>query len=296
MSINISQKVTYLNGVFTNHSDLKINIDDRGFLFGDGLYEVIAFTSNGYIDFEAHYDRFVRSCNELGYMMKNTIPNNINNFKKICHNLLLENQKNGLFLNGGYFYIQVTRGYLGVRNHNAPIVDNELTFMIVINDPVKIQDWWITKGLSCLILSDNRWQRRDIKSIQLLPNILAKQEAVNQEYDDAIFVDCGIITEATSANIFIVKDGILKTHAKTNKILWGITRMRVLEIAKSLNIKTQETFFTEQEIYEADEIFLTNSNSHIRPVTKINKKMISNGNVGEISKKLYFEYQKFISK
>ena len=287
----MKNKLTFFNGSFIPHNQLKVHIDDRGYIFGDGIYEVMAFEDSKYIDAKPHYDRFVRTCNTIGYEFGGILPKSYQDFIQICDSVINANKNLGIL--NGYLYIQVTRGNLGFRTHNAPNCKDELSFIIVINEAVKIQDWWLTKGLQCITCDDIRWQRRDIKSLQLLPNVMAKQKAIDQNCDDAIFIDNSIATEATSANLFIVKNGVVITHPKSNKILWGITRMRILHLCSEFKIPYLEEFSTREDLLNADEIFLSNSNSRVRPVTKIDGKIIGDGKVGKISTNLYNLYNDF---
>jgi len=285
------QKLTYFNGDFIKHEDVKVHIDDRGYIFGDGIYEVMAFYNNNYIDGDLHYSRLVRSCGYLAFDIANGVLETYEKFINLCNQLKYQNKS--LNLQSGFIYLQITRGNLGLRAHNAPKTSKELSIIATINNPVIIQDWWMEKGLSCITFPDIRWQRRDIKSLQLLANVMAKQKALDEGCDDAIFIDNGTVTEATAANAFIVKNGILKTHPATNKILWGITRLRIFEICKFYEYQVQEVSFTQDDLYNADEVFLSNSNSHIRPVTKIDGKIIGDGSVGKISKILFDCYEHF---
>ena len=285
-------KFTYLNGDFIEHLQAKVHVDDRGYIFGDGIYENMAFYNKTFVDALPHYERFVKTCNAVGFLRGGVLPSSFEGFMDLLNSIVQKNSHLGF--DHGFLYIQVTRGNLGTRQHNAPKLSKELAILATINKPVEIQDWWFTKGLSCITYQDIRWQRRDIKSLQLLPNILAKQKAIDESCDDAIFIDSSIVTEATAANLFIVKHGKLLTHPKSNKILHGITRERIIKIANSLNIKTEEIFFTEEDMLNSDEVFLTNSNSWVRPVTKINNKLINGGVVGEISKTLSNKYQEFV--
>jgi D-alanine transaminase len=287
------QKLTYFNGDFIKHEDVKVHIDDRGYIFGDGIYELMEFYENRYIDGEWHYERFIRTCGLVGFEIEGSLLplKSYKEFCDFCDVLRLKNTH--LNLQKGFVFIQVTRGHLGLRMHNAPKTSKELSIIATINNPVIIQDWWMEKGLSCITFPDIRWQRRDIKSLQLLANVMAKQKALDEGCDDAIFIDNGTVTEATAANAFIVKNGILKTHPATNKILWGITRLRIFEICKFYEYQVQEVSFTQDDLYNADEVFLSNSNSHIRPVTKIDGKIIGDGSVGKISKILFDCYEHF---
>ena len=284
-------KISYFNGEYKEHSDIKVSVNDRGFVFGDGIYEVVMFNKGKLIDIDAHYDRFVRTCTFMNFGAgHNRLPVSKGSLMQIFTELQKRNNLEDI----GYFYIQVTRGDLGARVHNAPANDDGLSVLITISEPVVIQQKWMTDGISCITTPDIRWQRRDMKTIQLLPNIRAKQMATEAGADDAIFVD-GVVTEATAANLFIVNNlGELQTHPRSNKILGGITRARVIELARQNNIVVSENVFGAEELFAAKEVFLTNSNSRIRPVTKIDGRLIAGGKIGEVSRRIFNLYEQFI--
>ncbi len=285
-------QISYFNGDYKEHGDIKVSVNDRGFVFGDGIYEVVMFNKGKFIDIDAHYDRFTRTCAFMNFGAgHNRLPVSKANLIAIFNELQTRNN----LKDTGYFYIQVTRGDLGSRAHNAPANNDGLSVLITISEPVVIQQKWMTEGISCITTPDIRWQRRDMKTIQLLPNIRARQMATDVDADDAIFVD-GVVTEATAANLFIVNSlGELQTHPKSNKILGGITRARVIELAKQNGLVVSENVFGTDELFTAREVFLTNSNSRIRPVTKIDGRSISDGKIGIISRKIFNLYEEFIA-
>jgi len=284
-------KISYFNGNYQEHASIKVSVDDRGFVFGDGIYEVIMFNNGNFIDIDAHYARFKRTCAFMNFGIgHNRLPATKEALIQICNQLQQQNN----IRDTGYFYIQVTRGELGSRAHNAPANDLGLSFLVTISEPVVIQKKWMTDGISCITTPDIRWQRRDVKTIQLLPNIRARQMAMDVGADDAIFID-GVVTEATAANLFIVNSlGELQTHPKTNKILGGITRYRVIELAKKNNIIVNESVFGVDELFNAKEVFLTNSNSRIRPVTKIDGRAVADGKIGAVCRNIFNLYEEFI--
>ena len=278
-------QIIYFNGSYINKDEAKISIGDRGYIFGDGIYEVFLVKNGKLIDFDAHIERFVRSMKIMNFQLRE-----LANLREITMELLKLNNKNDALM-----YLQISRGDCGVREHTMPLVENPTFFMMAGSERVHKKEW-TEGGIKCNLESDTRWQRRDVKTLNLLGNIMAKQKSAHLGFDDAIFVDGGIVTEATSSNVLIVDaDGTLKTHPATNKILDGITKNRTLEIAKSLGIKTKECAFTPEDMISASEIFLTSSGYKIRGVSQVDGHKIGNGVVGKTTKLLSEKMEEFIA-
>jgi D-alanine transaminase len=279
-------KISFLNGIFLPHENCLVSIEDRGFQFADGAYEVTLFENNKLIDGENHIIRLFRSLKELN----------------ISHNFSLEYliniqielfNKNNITKNHTC-YLQITRG-----NHNRiPNCPKNIqpTICAIISPRKIFTEQEFSAGIKVMTHDDIRWQRCDIKTVNLLASTLINQKAKDSNFDDAIYVRDGIITEGTYANIFIVDDkNNLITHPADNNILCGITRNKLIAIAKSLNIKVREKKFTIDELMLAKEVFLTSSSLIIRPVRQINHKIIKDfyddNSIASILKK---HYQKFI--
>lgn len=266
------------------HENCLVHIEDRGFQFADGVYEVTLFKNGRLIDGDAHIERLFRSLRE----MKIEHDFKKEDLTKIQIDLFEKNQ-----MIEGICYVQVTRGFanrvLSFPKNLTPTISATVTL------GKKLSAEEFEKGVSVMTHEDIRWKRCDIKSIALFAPSFVNQKAKDLGFDDAIFVRDEVVTEGTFANAFIVdEDNTLITKAPDNLILQGITRNRLIEIAKENGIKVIERNFTVVEMLAAKEIFLTSSSLILRPVTKIDGKIIANGKVGEIAKILSEEYKKFI--
>ncbi len=254
-------RISYLNGEFLPHEKCFVHIEDRGFQFADGAYEVTLFENGNLVDGDLHLQRLMRSLGELN------IEHNFTNeeLKKIQLELFSKNN----FSSSAYCYLQITRG---VANR-TPWCPKNLKNTIVATVSAKkiISPEEFVKGYTAMTHDDIRWHRCDIKTVNLLASTLINQKAKDAGFDDAIFVRDGIVTEATYANVFIVDDKEnLITHPANNHILCGITRNRLIKIAREKNINVIEKKFGIDEMMKACEVFLTSSTLIIRPVFQIN--------------------------
>lgn len=276
-------RISYLNGKFLPHDDCLVPIDDRGLQFGDGVYEVILFKNNKLIDSNPHIERLFRSLNEV------KISHNFD--KEFFQNLAKELfQKNNL--KKGSIYLQISRGVMN-RIQNCP-TGFEPTVVATVSPLKNFSQEEFEEGISVITSDDIRWHRVDIKSLNLLPAVLTNQKAKDLNFNDAIFVRDGFVTEGTFANVFIVdKNDTVITRNADNFILQGITRNRIIDLAKKRNLKVEERKFGVEELTNAKEVFLTSSTLILRSVTKVNDKIISN-KAGEISKLLREDYLNFI--
>lgn len=278
-------RISYLNGQFLPHENCLIHIEDRGFQFADGVYEVTLFKNGRLIDGDAHLERFFRSLREV------KIEHNFDkeSLLKMQIDLFAANK-----MSEGICYLQVTRG----ATNRIPTCPKGLT--PTINATValgkKLSDEEFEKGISAMTHEDIRWKRCDIKTVGLLASTLMNQKAKDSGFDDVIFVRDGVVTESSFANAFIVDSaGTLITKAADNLILCGITRNRLIEFAKNLGIKVEERNFGTDELMKAQEVFLTSSSLILRPVTKIDGQVVGNGKVEKIARALSDAYKKFIS-
>ncbi|MGD8702406.1 MAG: D-amino acid aminotransferase, partial [Desulfosarcina sp.] len=268
--------LAYVNGEILPIENALVPIEDRGYQFGDGVYEFIASYKGRLFMLEPHLDRLERSLRELAY---DPIP------RAQIKEAVLD-----LFNISGYqragIYIQVSRG-VAPRNHAfAPGMAPQIVMTVraVQEVPEKVR----TDGATAITVKDTRWGRCDIKTIQLLSNSLAKQKALDSGCDDAIFVsDQDVVREGTSSNLFIVSDETVITHPLTDNILPGITRMVILDICAANNLSAQETFFGPETLYEADEVFLTGTVTEVLPIVQIDDRHIGNGKVGPIARRLF---------
>jgi len=275
------QNIAYINSQFVIFRDAKIHIEDRGLQFADSVYEVIAVVNRNLLDLRFHIKRLKYSLNELDIQYKFTEKNLLKIFKKLVdHNLI----KNGII------YLQITRG-VQKREHafkkklkpTVIIYTQKKTF----NLPNKN-----FKGVSVITHEDYRWSRRDIKTTNLLPNILAENAAHKKKAYTAILIKNNKITEAAHANIWIVKNNIVLTHPSNTEILKGVTRTVLKEIIKKFKLTLKEKSFTKKQLFNADEIFLTSSGSFVTPIIKVDSKLINKGKIGNITKYLAHSYFK----
>ena len=281
-------RISFLNGEFLDHEKCLVHIEDRGFQFADGAYEVTLFENGVLVDGEAHIERMMRSLNEL------KIEHNFSEdfFLQMQHDLFKHNQ-----MQSGFCYMQITRGSAN-RQPNCP-KGLTPTISATVSEKKIISKDDFNKGFAVMTTQDIRWQRCDIKTVGLLASTLTYQKAKDLGFDDAIFVRDKIVTEATYANVFLVdKNDRLITHPANNHILCGITRNRLIEIAKANKISVIEKEFEVDDLYLAKEIFLTSSTLLIRPLYKIDDKIIAKNDDCnfEIATILRDKYQEFIDK
>lgn len=292
MSPNLKSKITnqklmrisYLNGQFLPHENCLVHIEDRGFQFADGVYEVTLFENQKLIDGDAHIERLFRSLREM------KIEHNFSaaEIKKIQLDLFAKNN-----LSEGTCYLQITRG----AAPRVPYIPKNLqpTISATVSPRKKVSEEEFARGFSFVTHEDIRWKRCDIKSVALFASSFVNQKAKDLGFDDAIFVRDGVVTEGTFANIFIVgANETLITKAPDNLILQGITRNRFIEIAKEKGIKVEERNFSVEEMLNASEVFLTSSSLILRPASKINDHKIGDGKNRKIATILNQAYAEFI--
>jgi len=277
-------RISFLNGQFIDHDKAFIHIEDRGFQFADGVYEVILFRNNKLIDAKPHLDRLFRSLSEVNINHK-FLQDEI---EKIALELFKKNN-----LDDGFVYMQITRG----ATNRVPSCPQGLepTFVMTVASAKNYTEEDFEKGLSLMSADDIRWHRVDIKTVGLLASTLTNQKAKDLGFDDALLLRNGIVSEATYSNFFIVdKDSNLVTKKADNFILKGITRDRIIDLAKKNGINVVEKDFGLDEVFKAREAFLSSSTLAIRPVVKLDGKEIGDGKAGKVSKKLSKLYKNFI--
>lgn len=277
-------RIVFINGNYVEEKDAKISIFDRGLLFSDAVYEVTAIIDNKLIDFPAHVERLNSSLNKL----KINYKFNERTLLEIHKNLL---SKNPFKYNEGLIYLQVSRGS---TERDFLITKNELSPNIFAFTQEKNLTDLNTKGLKIITKEDLRWQRRDIKTTQLIYASLSKTEADEIGADDAWFIDeNGYVNEGTSNNAYIIdKNNTIITRDLSNKLLPGITRQTILEVAKKLKLTIEERAFTIAEVQSANEAFISSAATLILPVIEINNHIIGSGNIGPITKILRETYIK----
>ncbi|MBL4647593.1 MAG: aminotransferase class IV [Gammaproteobacteria bacterium] len=262
----------YLNGNYIDRDQAKVSVLDRGFLFADGVYEVIPIYQGKLLRANEHLQRLQNSLAAIEL----SCPLNNNDWHAIFKQLLAQYPHPGDY----QIYLQITRGAAKERTHILPIPAISPTIYVQITPSKTLSAKQLQQGLSVITAPDIRWQYCFIKSISLLPNILILQHARQQGADEAILIANGHVTEATASNVFCVKNNLIKTPAKQKNILGGITRDLTIEVAKQHHIPCEETTVTEQDLNDADEIWLTSSNKDIAPVTQLNGTPINGGKIG----------------
>lgn len=273
-------RIAYVNGSYVSHREAAVSIDDRGYQFGDGIYEVVFIIDGHMADEGPHLDRLDRSLSEMSmpWPVERAVLQMI-----IARIVRLNQVKNGLV------YVQITRG-VAKRDHKwtkplkpALVVTAKNTAK---NIPKEIP------AVPVISVPDERWERRDIKTIQLLPNCLAKQKAYEAGAYEAVMIDAdGSVTEGSSSNMWIVtKQGELITRPATHKILNGITRRTVMAVATEMQLKVVERNFTIEEALSASEAFLTSASSHVTPIGSIDEALIGDGTAGAVAKRLRVTY------
>ncbi|MBC2712996.1 MAG: D-amino-acid transaminase [Desulfosarcina sp.] len=268
--------LAYVNGEIMPIEKAVVPIEDRGYQFGDGVYEFVASYEGRLFMLEEHLDRLERSMRELAFD-----PISRSEIKAAICDLL----KRSGYPRAG-IYIQISRG-VAPRNH-AITPDMAAQIIMTIRPVKEIQEDIRKNGATAITVQDTRWVRCDIKTVQLLANSLAKQKALDSGCDDAIFVsDQGIVREGTSSNLFIISGGKLITHPLTDYILPGITRTAVLNICKAADLEVEESFFGTETLYGADEVFLTGTVTEVLPVVRIDGRSIGDGKVGPITRRIY---------
>ncbi|WP_411889311.1 D-amino-acid transaminase [Yoonia sp. SDW83-1] len=272
-------RIVYVNGAYLPEAEAKISIFDRGFLMADGVYEVTSVLDGKLIDFDGHAKRLERSLGELDMPHPAVLPN------------LLEIHKELVRLNEieeGMIYLQITRGAPDDRDFVFP--DPETTTPTVVlftqNKPGLADSPAAKKGIKVISIEDQRWSRRDIKTVQLLYPSMGKMMAKAAGKDDAWMVEDGAVTEGTSNNAYIIKNNTIITRHLGNEILHGITRAAVLRFAKEAQMKVEERSFTIAEAQEADEAFITSASTFVMPVVEIDDAAIGAGTPGPVATRL----------
>ena len=279
-------RIVFLNGKYIKENEAKISIFDRGLLFADSVYEVTAVIDNKLIDFPAHIERLENSLNELE--IKNIFSYDL--LLKIHKELV---NKNKFSNKEGLIYMQVSRGTI---ERDFLIKDKDVTPNIfAFTQEKNLTDVdYKTNGLEIITRNDLRWQRKDIKTTQLLFATLIKTEAHKLGADDAWLIDGdGFVNEGTSNNAYIIdKNNKIITRNLSNKLLPGITRKTIIEVAKKLKLSIEERPFTVKEALESNEAFISSASTLIAPVTKIDKNNIGKGHIGPITEILRETYIK----
>lgn len=272
------KEFVFLNGEFLPKDEAKISVFDRGFIFGDGIYEVVPVIFGKMVDKEEFWQRFTRSLEAI----KLNFPYEKEEFEAILNELTAKN-----LLKEGGIYMQVTRG---VASREFSFVKNLKPTIMAFAFECNVLKNEFEEGVSVISVPDLRWKRRDIKSISLLAQCYAKEQAVLAGAFEAFMIENGKVNEASSASAFIIKNKTLVTKPFSNAILPGIRRQNILKFAGELGLKIEQRAFNMQEVYEADEVFISAATLLLLSVVKADDRLINGGKVGEFVPKLRAKY------
>ena len=276
--------IYYVNGSYQSRSKALISVEDRGFNFSDGVYEVMSFVGNHIINFDKHVKRLKNSLDGL------RIQKPVTNYKSL--ELILKKLINQNKLHKGFIYLQITRGSSS-RNHLFPT--SSKPNVVIFTFTSKLDKKLILNGVKVRLTEDLRWKRCDIKSISLLPNVLEKQNAFEEGMYESWQKRNNFITEGATSNAFIVnKNGLIQTHPANNFILGGVTRDTLIEIAQKKKLKVVEKAFSSQDLFSSKEAFLTSTTAKVLPVVEVNNKNISDGKPGQITRELIKMYNELV--
>ncbi len=272
-------RTVYVNGEYLPEDQAKISIFDRGFLMADGVYEVTSVLDGKLIAFDGHAERLTRSMNELDMRA----PATTEELLEIHRELVRLNE-----IKDGLIYLQVTRGSDGDRDFAFPDPETTAPSLVLFTQskPGLADNPAARDGIRVISIEDIRWGRRDIKTVQLLYPSMGKMMAKKAGVEDAWLVEDGFVTEGTSNNAYIVKDGKIVTRETSSDILHGITRKAVLELAREAQMQVEERNFTIEEAQQADEAFVTSASAFVTPVIEIDGAKIGSGTPGKLAPRL----------
>ena len=276
-------KIIYINGEYVQAHIAKLSVNDRSFLFSDAVYEVVAVYNKKLIYWKEHIDRLKRSLKELKINYK--VNSTVLKFKAkeiIEKNCIIQ----------GLIYIQISRG-VALRNHNWTKDIKPSLIISGLHKDIKFNH----KPIDLISSLDIRWSRCDIKSVSLLPNVMLKQKAKLKGAFECVMIDAeGFVTEATTSNLWIIKNNDLITRPDCNKILAGVTRKKILEVANLLNINVKLKKFYEKDIHKADAVFISNSSNIIIQAKSLNKKPLNsdkNKIIEKLKHKIFSDIDKY---
>lgn len=267
-------------GKFMHRDSLTFPFEERGLQFGDGVYEVIRIYKGKYYLLKEHINRLYKSLDATQI----TISQSKADLYYLLDELLVKNN----IMNDAHVYLQVTRGSTSRTLHYSQNIEPNI-YAYVKNTPRPLKK--LTYGVAAITYPDERWKNTYIKSLNLLPNILAKQTAFSQDAHEAILHKDGYITQCSTSNVFLVKNNVIYTHPANNSIVHGCIRSLIKKFATNLNITFNEIKFKLEDIKKADEMFLTNSVDEILPIIKVDDQLINTGQPGKITKQLQIAYQ-----
>lgn len=280
-------RIAYVNGSYVLQSEAAVNVEDRGYQLADGVYEVIAVFDGRLVDCDAHMDRLERSLAGLRIAPPCRLPIIV---------LIMERIVRRNHIRNGLVYLQISRG-VAPRNHAFPADDVEATLVITGNHRRPPSDEAVARGARVITLPDSRWARPDIKTVSLLPNVLAKQQAVEAGAVEAWFTDeNGLVTEGSSTNAWIVTEGQeIVTRPLGRELLAGITRQTLIAVARANNMRVTERAFSVNEAKMAKEAFLTSTTSFVMPVVSIDDTPVDSGEPGRVTLQLLDAYRRHVA-
>ena len=275
------KELTYFNGEMVESGAKVVSLDDRGYCFGDGVYEVVRVYNGRAFAFSYHQDRLYRSMREMDIPVRMP-PDELQEL----HEIMIEQSE----IADGYIYLQITRGV--TPRHHAFERSKLEPQMYMFIKPITTDLGALQEGVKAITLPDERWARVDIKTLNLIPNILAQTKAEKKGAYTAILVRDGIVTEGATSNVFVMKDGVCYTHPANHHILKGITRQLVVtRVAPTAGITIIEREFDEAFLKDADEIFFTDTIGGIIPITTLNRESVGDGKPGKAAKVLAEQLQ-----
>ena len=271
-------RIVYVNGDYVSEDEAKVSVFDRGFLFADGVYEVTSVLDGKILDFPGHAARLERSLKELDM----AAPVSMDELLAIHRELIVRNE-----LANGTIYLQVTRGAAPDRDFAFPDAATVPSSLVLFTQAKDLANSPMAKvGLRVISIEDQRWERRDIKTVQLLYASMGKMMAKAAGADDAWMVEDGHVTEGTSNNAYIVKGNSIITRHLSNEILHGITRAAVLRFAREAQMTVEERAFTIEEAQSADEAFITSASTFVMPIVSIDDVDVGDGKPGSVAARL----------
>lgn len=272
----------FLNGEYIKADEAKVSVFDRGFLFSDAVYEVIAVYNKRLFMLDAHLQRLYNSLDSIHLDID---PASLN-IEEILYRLIEINEAVPVH----QIYFQVSRGSYGQRQHNLPDIIRPTVLAFCMDHPPPTADE-LACGFTAITINDMRWKRCDIKTTGLLANILSARYAHTLNNHDAIFIHQGYAIEGTSSNLFIVKDGTIYTPPTAANLLAGITRAAIISVAGDAGIPLQERMISKDELLDSDEVWLTNTTKEVRPITQIDNHIIGNGQPGPMWSRIHQHFQ-----
>lgn len=279
--------IVYLNGRYLPIEEATISVMDRGFLFGDGVYEVMPVLGQRLLRIDEHLQRLQNSLDRISLAN----PLSENSWKKLFSELLEKNTGQDRAI-----YLQISRGAYAKRDLSTNTAQNDpvpATVFAMVLQVIPPDIEVVSAGISVITVDDFRWNACDIKSTSLVANVMLKQQAIDASVDDAILIKNGVVTEGTASNVFLVKDNVLITPPSGKCLLPGITRDLVIEIAENNAIMVEQREINQAELFAADEIWMTSSTREIAPVINLNGEAVSSGIAGPVWKRMVDLYQQY---